>query len=283
MGWVSQTLALVRARFGALVATAALALLPANLLGAGAVRFGAGLLGGVDIAPANHTQQVQEKQHDLRDQGFPPAEGVALAHDALEGEAPAGGRSLGAAIPLALSAAVGLAILLIGLALAHAALVPVVLGTARRPSEAWAAVAARMGALLVTGVQGALLIALGTVLLVLPGIAAMMAFAFAVPAVVIEGLSGSAALDRSWRLIRGRCWAVLALWMLLAALTAASIAIAAIMPAGAWRLFGGSLVRTLIYPLPLAGFIVLYAEARRAETRSVHAADLGARVVVRQD
>jgi hypothetical protein len=140
-----------------------------------------------------------------------------------------------------------------------------------------------MGALLVTGVQGALLIALGTVLLVLPGIAAMMAFAFAVPAVVIEGLSGSAALDRSWRLVRGRPWAVLALWMLIAALTAASIAIAGIMPAGAWRLFGGSLVRTLTYPLPLAGFIVLYAEARRAESRSVHPADLGARVVVRQD
>jgi len=283
MGWFSHTLALARARFGVLVATAALALLPANLLGAGAVRFSAGLLGGVDVAPPNHTQQVQEKQHDLRDQGFPPAQRDELAHDALKGETPVGERSLGAVIPLAVSAAVGVAILLIGLALAQAALVPVVLGRARRPSEAWAAVASRMGALLVTGVQGALLIALGTVLLVLPGIAAMTAFAFAMPAVVIEGRSGSAALDRSWRLIRGRPWAVLALWMLIAALTAASIAIAELMPAGVWRLIGGTLLRTLTYPLPLAGFIVLYAEARRAETRSVHPANLGARVVVRQD
>jgi hypothetical protein len=279
MGWGAQTLALLRARYSAILLTSALALLPANLLGAGAVRFGLGLLGAGEGAKT-HTQQIQDKERDLVEKGSPAEERHVLARDALRGKSSYDWHDLGALFPLAGAAAVGLAILLLGLALAHAALVPIVLGTARRPSEAWAIVGARMGGLLLTGVQGALLIALGTVLFLLPGIAAMLAFAFAVPAVVIEGLSGSAALDRSWRLIRGRLGPVLVMWALIAALTAGSIVLAELMPAGAWRLLGGSLLRTLTYPVPLVGLIVLYAEARRAEARSVHPPDLGAGIVV---
>src|SRR5438477_4539195 len=209
MGWLSQTLALLRARFSVILLTSALSILPANLLGAGAVRFGLGLLGGEGVGM--QSAAVSDKER-IRSTKVTPAEGAKTPEEpAIDWHTPGG------LLHVAAASAVGLALLLLGLALAHAALVPVILGSARRPTEAWAVVAGRMGGLLVTGVQGALLIALGTILFLLPGIAAMLAFAFAVPAVVIEGLSGSAALDRSWRLIRGRLGAVLAMWLVIAA------------------------------------------------------------------
>jgi hypothetical protein len=276
MGWFHETLALVRARYGALVLTAGLALVPANLLVAGAVRFGVGLLGVPDVA------QVGDKPRDPGSDAAPPAPREMLKGEAKQSDrAP---RSLDpiALLPLVGTIAVGLALLLFGLALAQAALVPLVLGKAQSPTEAWAAVGARMGRLVRTGVLGASLIALGTVLLLLPGVAAMVAFAFAVPAVMVEGVAGSPALDRSWRLMRGRLGAVLANWLLLFAITVASIFLAGLMPPGAPRMIGGTVLRTLAYPLPLVAFIVLYCRARQAEaSHSVHPADLGAGIVMR--
>src|SRR2546428_9439200 len=46
MGWLTETLGLARARYSAILLTSALAILPASLLGSGAVRFVTGLLGG---------------------------------------------------------------------------------------------------------------------------------------------------------------------------------------------------------------------------------------------
>src|SRR5438552_986870 len=157
MGWFSQSKALLRGRFSAILLTSALALLPANLLGAGALRFGVGLLAGGE---GDKDHPASDKERLLFEKNAPPAGRAST--------------SLGTLFALAGASFLGLALLLVGVALAHAALVPVILGTGRSPSEAWALVAGRMGALLRTGVQGALLIALGMVLFVLPGIAAML-------------------------------------------------------------------------------------------------------------
>lgn len=46
----------------------------------------------------------------------------------------------------------------------------------------------------------------GTVLLILPGIWLYIAWAFAIPAMLVEGVRGRRALGRSFRLVRGRWW-----------------------------------------------------------------------------
>jgi hypothetical protein len=66
------------------------------------------------------------------------------------------------------------------------------------------------GRLIVIDLAYGVLVALGLVLLIVPGIAAFVWFALAAPIVEIEGRGVRAAFARSVRLIRGRFWAVLA-------------------------------------------------------------------------
>lgn len=54
-------------------------------------------------------------------------------------------------------------------------------------------------------------IGLGIVLLILPGIWLYIAWAFATPALLVEGLRGRAALGRSFRLVKGRWWRTFAI------------------------------------------------------------------------
>lgn len=66
------------------------------------------------------------------------------------------------------------------------------------------------GRLIVIDLAYGVLVAVGLVLLVAPGVAAFVWFALAAPVVEIEGRGVRAAFARSVRLIRGRFWAVLA-------------------------------------------------------------------------
>ena len=88
-----------------------------------------------------------------------------------------------------------LAILVAGLSLGHAAVVPLVLGTAAGPARAWAVAASRMKELIRTALVRVPLVALGMLFGVVPGAVLAMGFAFAMPVVICEGLWGRAALD----------------------------------------------------------------------------------------
>jgi len=268
MGWFSQTLALFKARFATLVLTAGLALLPANLIASGAMRF------ATAASSAESTEPPSDKAADRT-----TTDRLQLRGPAPEKKNPPA--DLTAIFSVALATALSLTVLFLGIALAHAALVPVVLGKARGPADAWAVAGSRMGALIATGIPGALVIAAGLVLLVVPGLLAMINFGFAVPVVLAEGLHGRKALDRSCGLMRSRRLAVASMWLLIVLITGFSFAAAHQMPPGAWRLAAGTLLRVVAYPLPLAGLIILYREARRAETASVHPPDLSAGIVVR--
>jgi len=84
---LAEAFALYRRHFGALVLTCALALVPANLLAAGAVLFGIASLGSAGVAEAQttHAEQVQKKQRDLQEK--PPtsdADRDARVQSALE-------------------------------------------------------------------------------------------------------------------------------------------------------------------------------------------------------
>ena len=129
-------------------------------------------------------------------------------------------------------------------------------------------VAERLGALLVTGLIGASFVAVGLVLGVLPGLAAAVGFAFAIPVVMTEGLAGRGALERSARLVRA-CWPrVLGVCILAGIFTGAATLVAWLVPAGPWQMFVSGFVRLLLYPLPLCALALLYAESSQYMRRS---------------
>ena len=268
---IAQSLSLYRRHFGTLVFTCAVALLPANVLAAGAVVFGLAALNAGGVAePQTHSEQVQEKQRDLRES--PPATSEArderarqIGREALEGNA---GSTFDALhflrglVPVAYATAIAAAILLAGLFLAHAALVPLVLeltqGRPAGPAQAWAVAGSRIGALLVTGLLAALLVALGALFFIVPGLLLAAGFSLAPPIVVLEGAYGRAALENSWRRLRCNWGAALSLWALIAVITVLASALAALAPLGPWRPVTAAVVQMILYPFPLVGLALLY-------------------------
>jgi hypothetical protein len=268
---IAQSLSLYRRHFGCLVFTCAVALLPANVLAAGAVVFGLAALSAGGLAePRTHSEQVQEKQRDLRES--PPATAEArderarqIGREALEGNAGATFDALHflhGLVPVAYATAIAAAVLLAGLFLAHAALVPLVLeltqGRPAGPAQAWAVAGSRIGPLLVTGLLAALLVALGALFFVVPGLVLAAGFSLAPPIVVLEGAYGRAALEHSWRRLRGHWGAALSLWALIVVLSLLASALATLVPPGVWRPITATVVRVVLYPLPLVGLALLY-------------------------
>src|SRR4051812_6565313 len=263
---LQASLLLYRRHFGALVLTCAVALVPANLLATGAVAFGLASLGVGGIAETRtHTQEVQQKQQELRER--PPANVEAqdararqLGREAFEGEASFDALGLLARlVPLASATPITAGLLRAGLFLAHAAAVPLVVelsgGRPSGPARAWAVAGRRIGPLLATGLRGALLVALGSLFLVVPGLLLAVGFSLAPAIVVLEGASGRAALERSWRQLHGHWSAAILMWALIAAFSLLASGIAALLPPGAARPLVSALVRVLLYPLPLAGLV----------------------------
>ena len=258
-----RAIALYLRHFGAILLTAGVALVPANLLMAGAVRYG---LARISAAGVTDTPSAADpRREDLQRGDLPAAQSAPPAP-------PLGGEAMGSAAPGAVSfrsagavayAVIAIAVLMFtGLMLAHAALFPLVsaldAGQRAGAHEAWAAVSGRIGALLHTGAIQLALIALGTILCVLPGLLLAAVFAFAVPATVAEGIAGKAALDRSVALMKGRWGGVLAMLALMLIFTAASAASTAMVPGGPWRLVVPGVIRVVTYPLPLVGLCLLY-------------------------
>lgn len=164
-----------------------------------------------------------------------------------------------------LAALFALAILLAGLSLAHAAVVPVSMGTAKGPARAWALVASRLTALIWTGLQSVTLVALGMLFFVVPGVVLAVGFAFAMPVVMTEGLSGRKALERSWALSRGHRATLFGMLVLIVFFTVLGSLVSMLAPVGPWRAVVSGAVRLLTYPLPLVALVLLYAQARKLE------------------
>jgi hypothetical protein len=278
---LGEAFSIYRKHFGALVLTAAIALLPANLLMAGAVVFGLAGLGASGVAETQtRGQQVQEQKLQLQEKPpqTPPAQDSSareVLRDAARNEtAPVSPVDpLRAAMPVAYAVLMAAALLLAGLFLAHAALVPLVIdlraGTPTGPARAWAVVASRIGALLRTALLGAPLVALGFLCLVVPGIALAVGFSFAIPAALTEKLAGRAALQRSWTLMRRQWPPVLGMWALIAIFTLLGSGAATQVPPGPWRSVVSGVVHLVSYPLPLVGMVLLYVRARQREGATV--------------
>jgi len=268
---LSEALSIYRTHFAVLVVTCALALLPAGFLMAGAVVFGVAKLGTGGAAEARtQTQPAQEQQRKLAEKppGAPAGGDLRvkqLGRKAVEGSTTFDPDFLRVTLPLAYTVLITVALLLAGLALAHAAVVPLVLGVAAGPTRAWAVVASRIHALVWTEICGVLLVALGSLFFLLPGIALAVGFAFTVPVTMSEGISGRAALGRSWSLMRGHWVPALGIFALIAGLTALAWAASMLSPPGPWRTAISTGIRLLTYPLPLVALVLLYQRARLQE------------------
>lgn len=88
------------------------------------------------------------------------------------------------------------------------------------PSQLLRAVTPVLGRLLMVAVVAALLVTLGFVLLVVPGLILITVWSLAAPVIVVERPPGLAALGRSRELVRGNGWRVFGVILLLDVLVA---------------------------------------------------------------
>ena len=108
----------------------------------------------------------------------------------------------------------------------------------------------------------------GAVFFLLPGLVLAAGFSLAPPLVILEGISGRAALERSWRLLGGRWAQAFLFWALIVVFSVLGSAAAALLPAGPWRPAASTLIRVLLYPLPLTGLVLLYRDAAQYMRRT---------------
>ena len=123
--------------------------------------------------------------------------------------------------------------------------------------------------------------AVGLLLLIVPGVYAFVAWLVAVQAAVIEDLRGTAALRRSWQLVRGQWWRVFGISLVIGILPllvgvpgfVALRALADATDSMAVYLAGRILGDAVIYSFTALAFTLLYFDlrARRTVTATTHA------------
>jgi hypothetical protein len=132
--------------------------------------------------------------------------------------------------------------------------------------EVWMLLFRRLGLLLSALVPAAIVVAVGCVFFLIPGLVCALFFAFVSPVVLIEGIGGRAALERSTTLVRSD-WLRVALVLLAFALVRgiAQVIGSALVAPGS--IFFGSLLSDLVtmvlLPVPVLGAVLLYFDIRR--------------------
>jgi len=141
-----------------------------------------------------------------------------------------------------------------------------VLGGNAEWREVWMLLFRRLGKLLSAVIPAAFLVALGFVLFVIPGLVLGLLFAFVSPVVLIEGIGGRAALERSVALVRSDWLRVTLLVLVFGILRGvAQLLASALIPQTAIfasSLFG-DLITMVLLPVPVLGMVLLYFDVRR--------------------
>jgi hypothetical protein len=197
-GIMAEAFAAVRRSPLAIFAASALAIVPAHLL-ANAIDY-VGARGVEAETPPTRSEQVASRRAQLADR--PPASPEANAgeqRDLLRQAAGPPSHPLRLRVGRGVTQAIAIGVLFAGLLFAQAALVPLAFGQGG-PASAWAAVGARFGSVCAAVCTGAVLVALGILCLVVPGIVIAIVFFLAAPAAFSEPNGGFAALQRSVRL-----------------------------------------------------------------------------------
>jgi hypothetical protein len=132
--------------------------------------------------------------------------------------------------------------------------------------EVWMLLFRRLGKLLSAVIPAAIVITLGCLFFVIPGLVLALFFTFVSPVVLIEGLGGRAALERSTTLVRSDWLRVALLLMTFAIVRFVAQLVANIFVAPS-AIFVGSLLSDLftmvMLPIPVLGTVLLYFDIRR--------------------
>jgi hypothetical protein len=132
--------------------------------------------------------------------------------------------------------------------------------------EHWALLWPRLSLLLSAAMPAALILGVGFLVAVLPGLVLSFFFLFLSPVVLLERLGGTAALRRSYHLVQ-RDWLRAALMFLSLGLSGALAHWVSgwLVPPGALLLdnFLGDLLFLLVMPIPIIGTVLLYLDLRR--------------------
>ena len=97
---------------------------------------------------------------------------------------------------------------------------------------------ARMWSVLLVSLLTGLAVAGGFILLVVPGLIFLTRFAVSVPALVVEGKRGRAALSRSWNLVTGHSWPVFGTLMVAGLIAGAVSGVLTVPFSGPWYVRG---------------------------------------------
>lgn len=171
---------------------------------------------------------------------------------------------------------------IVGVAFVQGVLVESVRNTheGRRPAS-WRSLYERAGSifpgLLVGSIVYGLCVAVGVVLLVVPGLIVLARFALFAPAIVLEGAPIGDALRRSNQVVRGRTVPVLALLVLVwAGVLVIGVALAALLGGGVLGSVVGFIWQALAAPYEAHVLTALYYRLTEPERPVVHPAALAA-------
>ena len=265
-GVVAETALAVRRSPASIFAAAALALVPAHLL-ASAVEY-VGTRGLDAEAPPTRAQQFSERRGELEGKApaavSPEADAAQRRDDLRQAARATPAHPFRLRFARGVAPALALGIFFAGLVLAQAALAPLAF-VACSTGRACQTVGPRFGAICAAAFAGAVLVAVGILCLVIPGIVVAILFLFAAHAALYEGISGFAALQRSLRLF-ARVWPeLLALVMVAAGIDAGLHWIAfrfVPSPGPLPSALVDIAIGVLVLPVPLLTTALLYLRAR---------------------
>jgi len=116
--------------------------------------------------------------------------------------------------------------------------------------------------MVLTGILAFVLFALGYALCLVPGIILAFRFAFVTQVVVIEGVTGPAALTRSRELMKTNWWNAFVLGILVIAISLGLLVIQRLVPQQELAVIVGSALQTALFIFATAALVVFYFSCR---------------------
>lgn len=126
---------------------------------------------------------------------------------------------------------------------------------------AWRVVGSRLAPLVITSLLASLAVLIGTMLCVLPGLAAGFLFSLAAPVVLLERRAGVEALKRSFELVKGDWLRVLLVAIAFGVLSWAAALIGGLFVPDRFVFVDqlmGDLVSLVLLPVPIIGLVLVY-------------------------
>lgn len=120
----------------------------------------------------------------------------------------------------------------------------------------------RWPAMFGTGILIALVVGFGLLCVIIPGLYLTCLFSLVAPVVVLEGLSGTKAMQRSMRLIKGNIMSMIAIFSICMLVRCAVTSCTDLLPAGILQGGAGAIVDTVYTVVSETAFVFLYFSCR---------------------